>query len=201
MKALQVKKNGWLWKLAREGGLPADGMVTDKANVKYNRLLRAKHDANEITYTQRNEMMRDSERPIDFCDFTRYTLLGGLKYLILALMASMIFAFMVLPVLDFLLLWAIGGLFGMHWGELSQFQQLGQIESAVASGIGLVTAVLWHRKSICRFIAKPFRSKNPKPYYQRDMEKAQVAYDRAEFRKAFVQSMKGKTCFKMDVVE
>lgn len=64
MKALKINKSGWLWKIARFGGVPKDGMVPDKANLKYNRLLRAKHDAHEITYVEMKTEMKDSERSI-----------------------------------------------------------------------------------------------------------------------------------------
>src|SRR6202790_3702107 len=52
MNALKIKKSGWLWKLARNGGMPSDGLVPDKANSKFNRLLKAKYDADEIEYDE-----------------------------------------------------------------------------------------------------------------------------------------------------
>lgn len=195
MNALKIKKSGLLWKLARQGGMPTDGMVPDKTNLKYNRLLRAQCDADEISYDQMKSQTRDSERPIDFCDFTRFSLIGIIKWLVAVIAVFLIGLFVIGPALGFLFAvakWALG--FG--W-SLNKYQEAGGYILCTSAVVGSVIAFAVFREEIFEFIKRPFKSN--KSYQERRLEKAQAAYNRAEVTKAFVQSMKGKTCFKMEV--
>lgn len=202
MNALKIKKSGWMWKLALFGGMPQDGQVTDRNTVKFNRLVRAKYDANEISYDEKNQSMRDTERPIDFCDFTRFILFAFAKGLALAALAVFLAVFAVFPVLDFFY-WVVMGFLGHGW-EMSDWQKGGACIAGVASGIGLIILIIYHWNNICRGVYWVFRKAVPpsdKSYKQVRLEKAQAAYNRSEVAKAFFQSVKGKTCFKMEVTE
>lgn len=197
MNALKIKKSGFLRKLARQGGLPSDGMVPDKTNLKYNRLLWAQYEAKEISYVQMKEQQRDSERPVDFCDFTRYALIGVIKWLFISIAVCVVSAFGIGPMLGFIFAcakWAIG-----YGFSLNKYQEAGGFVWACVATVGLIIAFTMKRDKIFDFLSRPLqRFKSNKSYEERKLDKAQAAYNRAEVAKAFVQSMKGKTCFKME---
>lgn len=200
MNALKIKKTGFLRKLARQGGLPSDGMVPDKTNLKYNRLLRAQYDANEISYDQMKGQQRDSERPVDFCDFTRFTLIGLIKWLVISLVVGAVGALVVGPMLGFIFAcakWALG-----YGWAVNKYQEAGGYAWGCALVVGSVVAFAMNRDEIFDFLLRPFeRFKSKKSRQERQLEKAQAAYNRAEVAKAFLVTMKGKTCFKMEFVE
>lgn len=203
MNALKITKSGLLWKLALRGGMPADGMVTDKANAKYNRLIRAQCDAGEISYAEMSHLRRDPERPIDFCDFTRSVLVGCLFWFLVGCGIAAVGAFVVGPALAA----AFGGLaelLGYAW-NWSTYDLAGVWIWGISAAIGLIVLIVRYRDEIGCFLSYPIRryqASRPKiSYTQRELTKAQVAYNKAEVRKAFITSLKGKTCFRMEVTE
>jgi hypothetical protein len=76
MKALNINQQGWLFKLAKFGGMSEDGQVTDWHIRRTNKLLLKMREEEVIDAREYYERRKCEERDINFCEFTRKVLRG-----------------------------------------------------------------------------------------------------------------------------
>lgn len=115
-----------------------------------------------------------------------------------------IVAFVVGPIVDFLY-WVVSGLINHFWPAQTKFQQLGGIVLSLGSAFAILMTYVGFHEEINNFILRKWqRVFIPKSYEQKQqqaIDKAQSSYQRAEMYKAFRDSLKGKTCFKMEITD
>ena len=196
MEALVVKERGILFKIARFGKMDEDGYITDKGIEKQNKLLRELYHGDAITSLEYTARKQDSWRPVNFCEFSRYVLWG--VFLGLAAVVTV----------GALATWVIGGtvatiywLFTGHvWAIVNNGH--GWYSGFVFSGLFLwamlvVAGIGWGIDAGIRTYRKIRRKRLNVAMQAPEIAKVEERLRRRQLRRAFWDSIRNKTCFKI----
>lgn len=198
MKALDIKENGWLTKLAKLGGMRDDFEVKDRGIVKDNKIVDNLYEEGHISYQEAYARKKDIWRQINFCEYVRYVIRGVLVGLA-AITCCLVVGTFTICASYALIAWV----FSDHTLFKIPFWQamlaLGVIAYSVA-GI----AALWY------FGKKRFDAwRNKRNSEQSALEKLdsfkvnralelEMKLERRQVRAAFWGAIRNKTCFKVN---
>lgn len=187
MKTLEIKLDGWLHSVAKIGGMKGN-FVEDKTIEKQNRILRKLYNDDHIDQDEYYEKLRDSTRPINFCEFTRHVLFGCLFVALCTSVAGTV-TFWWIQGTWVLLSWAFHG-FGVMTNDVKMSLTMWGVVFVLGA---IISATVFLRKwrEEMGYRGESVDSKTAR--------KLREKYRRREIRSAFWESIRNKTCFKMQI--
>jgi hypothetical protein len=192
MEALKIDEEGWLYNLAKFGGLTDSRKVADRQARKENDLIRELYDKDGVKYDDYIYQLKPEWRDVNFCDFTRFVLKGVFISIAVFVFCLVCVAFVSIGTAG-LLAPVLG--FALH----DRFWQGAQLVGCAEWGL-FSFVLIWYGISK---LWKYYREK--RSYYvstdeelSKEIEKLESKLEKRKLRAAFWQSIRSKTCFKVD---
>jgi len=193
MKAIQIKRDGKLWKLAEGGGMRQDGLVFSGSAEKFNKLLHQRYSTSNMSYDEYVAQVRQLYNPIDFCAFARRVLWGVIKIVAGVGVATAVLIAMAAPLIS-LIWWAIVGAPGSFRAS-GVLPFIGALECFAST---IFACVLGYREWLKR---QPKKMKVVKVKAEPTVADLDAKLNRIAVRRAFFDALKGKTCTKVEFTE
>lgn len=199
MKPLVINHSGILFKLAKIGGMKASATIKDKAIEKNNELLDEALYKRAITVEEYHSRYQDYIRPLNFCEFTRRVVLGGVLFGLMLLAISILAIVMLLGTIS-IGMWVYQGfpnpdLLGKFWGSMFG---LGVVCWCGTSVLTMLLTWVRFQDEIKDFVKKILRIKPKTPL---TAEQLQEKIRQKDVRSAFWLALRNKTCFKVEFKE